>query len=587
MDNPFENDQLIIEIPGITYRTSMESKAKPQELEAVVDISKLVLKYDVNTVLEAVYPIMLMYGTDELFLEGDQKVDMYVKLFHKLFSYPSTIFKKLFEIHKILPQSSINGSGIVLRMLNGKGSVPKLLMKTALNPVKSDPLSYEYYVGLTLNTLRLKNIRNFAVLYGRVVHNEKSNLFYEYIRDKEENTITLNKYITEYLPMEKEVGQINIVNILLMLLISLQCAQDELRFTHYDLHTNNILLVKLNDMYEFDFKWRGKEYKLFTQYVPYIIDFGRSHIDPNKAIKYESSFKDVERRVSFSSFQEYQSHLYDKGLPNRKTRALSYELNPEMEENISLHIKQMMTNPWVARMFSETPGLTISKLKARYYTRDGVNMEVLRPDKFHSKTDFYKLTRAVCLLVISVCKESNMYPFNIWGVINTNLESAFPYFLPGYLDLVAEYPSFTGLFNTIDELINYTYENLSNLEPIRMQYDTVRTLSWDQIAGGREKKEISTMDDLFTTAPANTRMQLDQSGITSENQMWSITPVKEERLSAELGVGMQVVGRVNNYRAFCRDAFEYLDKKYKPASTDIRSTVNSRPVIHQSLQFFT
>ena len=88
--------------------------------------------------------------------------------------------------------------------------IPKLLIKIAKNN-HSDPPSYEYYIGLTMNKLRslYKNeeiIDNFALIYGRFncsidniknnklcignENNSKTHICYEYIRNVHSNKIT-------------------------------------------------------------------------------------------------------------------------------------------------------------------------------------------------------------------------------------------------------------------------------------------------------------------------------------------------------------------------------------------------------------
>jgi hypothetical protein len=52
-------------------------------------------------------------------------------------------------------------------------------------------------------------------------------------------------------------------------------------YTHYDLHTGNVMYVKLPKKIEilYDLGFLGEKVKIYTQFVPVLIDYGRSSID--------------------------------------------------------------------------------------------------------------------------------------------------------------------------------------------------------------------------------------------------------------------------------------------------------------------
>jgi hypothetical protein len=50
-------------------------------------------------------------------------------------------------------------------------------------------------------------------------------------------------------------------------------------FTHYDLHTNNVIFIKLSERKRIIYNIDDKIYTIYTQFIPVIIDYGRSHIN--------------------------------------------------------------------------------------------------------------------------------------------------------------------------------------------------------------------------------------------------------------------------------------------------------------------
>lgn len=64
------------------------------------------------------------------------------------------------------------------------------------------------------------------------------------------------------------------LNIFFQILLGLEMAQDKLKFTHYDLHTDNVILVQTNET--ICVSLHGNEYIIKNWYKPVMIDFGLS-----------------------------------------------------------------------------------------------------------------------------------------------------------------------------------------------------------------------------------------------------------------------------------------------------------------------
>jgi hypothetical protein len=60
-------------------------------------------------------------------------------------------------------------------------------------------------------------------------------------------------------------------------------------YTHYDLHQNNIMIINLPKKMLVTYTYNDKNIKLYTKYIPTIIDYGRTYIDCRQFASYVSS----------------------------------------------------------------------------------------------------------------------------------------------------------------------------------------------------------------------------------------------------------------------------------------------------------
>src|SRR5699024_1716601 len=100
--------------------------------------------------------------------------------------------------------------------------------------------------------------------------NNKRNVV-NYIIYEKINGIVLSEFIID---KDEEV----ILNILTQLILALGVAYEKYEFTHYDLHSNNIIVRELDEEVEIKYTIEGKDYFVVTKYIPTIIDYGRSFI---------------------------------------------------------------------------------------------------------------------------------------------------------------------------------------------------------------------------------------------------------------------------------------------------------------------
>ena len=282
-------------------------------------------------------------------------------------------FSKLFKIKNVLPISSVNGVIMIVETQSKQAIIDnKLLVKIPLSN-ESDSVTYEYYIGQVLNELRIGRLSdNFALVYGLIIQcglntqmiesfkkkhvsaatikdqeggmirsesaatikispfdlciensPPKPHIIYEYIRNVNTNkTETFDKYMsmlsnTKLKENQREELELNIIKLTIMIMHSLQVAQDKFDFTHYDLHTSNILVIELAEPEHVSIIYKGKNITIMTKVIPHIIDYGRAYVNPqraqeiiNKSEYYDVQLEQLKKVCKFSSFKSYQMGLF-------------------------------------------------------------------------------------------------------------------------------------------------------------------------------------------------------------------------------------------------------------------------------------
>lgn len=289
----------------------------------------------------------------------DPNIDMIenYKSAFKIFQKNPNIYSHFFKILQVLPIDSVNGRVFRIGFKNStreKLDNSELIVKVPLKG--GDSLSYEYYVGNVTNILRqLSKTPIFSLIYGRTLcglnpifekivkdkegnetfvpipqhlldsekvticdtGSEKMHLFYEYVRNPNTKRVSsLSSYMKRLQDIDNTddmfVLERNIINILIILMYSLQVAYNEVQFTHYDLHTGNILVVELDKPEEFEIKnKRGKKISIISNVIPYIIDYGKCFVNPDKAVPEEDGkFHEFETGKIYEKFRDYQNDIF-------------------------------------------------------------------------------------------------------------------------------------------------------------------------------------------------------------------------------------------------------------------------------------
>jgi hypothetical protein len=142
-------------------------------------------------------------------------------------------------------------------------------VKSTKDPARLKEMVHETFVATHGTNHLLKQIPNFAYIFGMFNDENGSHMVMEYIHGQ-----TLNDYIRS-----EEFTFQDYLMIILQLSLALHVAQRTCGLVHYDLAPWNIMIQKFNEPVSFDYVIDSTTvYRVNTQIVPIIIDMGRTHI---------------------------------------------------------------------------------------------------------------------------------------------------------------------------------------------------------------------------------------------------------------------------------------------------------------------
>jgi hypothetical protein len=220
-----------------------------------------------------------------------------------------TTFKNIKSIEKIGKESK---NGFIHQISDGK----RIFIIKSVQTKDSDNISYEYYVGKCINSFKkrfpffcntyalckysspeqyniFKHIKSFTDYKNNEINLEKDIIEIDFDIHKP-NAFDLpcnrNKYICliiEYLPVECSLRDLKIKNnnnifekINILFIIYSMLNRLSKVFTHYDLHRDNVVLLKVpkNNYITIKYYINSEKYiEVKTKYIPVIIDYGRCY----------------------------------------------------------------------------------------------------------------------------------------------------------------------------------------------------------------------------------------------------------------------------------------------------------------------
>jgi hypothetical protein len=223
----------------------------------------------------------------------------------------------------------------------------------------SDSIHYEFRVNDMLNALH-PNIPNFPICFlflkcysdepkKQLCSKSKQETAREYFIQERVTGVSLRNYI------ESTKDSVKWLSMLLQILVALQYAQDTIKFTHYDLHSSNVMIKTIENKENITL---GLPYGDSTIYIPtfnhipVIIDFGRSYVKGvvvpknaeatlsltfNKWFVYSST---TQRKGTDSNFFSSTYDLVEIGRSTFK----KFPSTEKMDDDISLIGYQLLKN---------------------------------------------------------------------------------------------------------------------------------------------------------------------------------------------------------------------------------------------------
>jgi hypothetical protein len=140
-----------------------------------------------------------------------------------------------------------------------------VVVKKAKSARFDEILMRDFCVGLNLNKI-IRDAPFFVRTIGCFEHKNQFQITTEFVAGD-----TL-----KYVIRSKEFTFTSFLNIVLQILLGLEYAQNKLNFSHYDLHTDNVLVVR--DSKPFTVTLYGYDYTIRHPLKPIMIDFGLSSV---------------------------------------------------------------------------------------------------------------------------------------------------------------------------------------------------------------------------------------------------------------------------------------------------------------------
>jgi len=240
-----------------------------------------------------------------------------------------TTFKYVADKKRV---GEVSNNGFVIELENERGGYSAhTILKSSMEP-NSDNLAYEYYVGINFINIICERFPCFLETYGLYYYKDEASWNLAQTDPKNMNLLTdlkqetmvdfgkaclESKYISILIQhVDKPVSlqsllnntlllldkrkrdyffNVELVYILLQVYYPLACLQDH--FTHYDLHSSNILIYTLPNgecvEYSFIDYETGTPMTFKTRYLVKIIDYGRSYFYTNNRVNSREVYHEV------------------------------------------------------------------------------------------------------------------------------------------------------------------------------------------------------------------------------------------------------------------------------------------------------
>nr|WIL05020.1 divergent kinase [Cedratvirus duvanny] len=153
---------------------------------------------------------------------------------------------------------------------------------------KQDNLTHEIFVGLYGTNILRQFIPNFSFVYGGfrctgpvLLGNRALDFCNKPLGENADFDYALYENVTPSLTFEAALPTLSpeeFLNLYFIIILSLQVAHERIRFTHFDLHGQNVLLRELEEEVIIPYPTSVGTFYIRTKYIPTLIDYGRSSI---------------------------------------------------------------------------------------------------------------------------------------------------------------------------------------------------------------------------------------------------------------------------------------------------------------------
>ena len=171
--------------------------------------------------------------------------------------------KKYEWLSDIKPFGSKSKQGVVSKSLMFDNFY--IVVKKAKTSKFDEITLRDFCVGINLNKI-LNEAPFFVRTLGCFQYKNQFHIATEFI-----DGVNLKTFISN-----KKNNFVDFLNIFFQILLGLEIAQNKLNFAHYDLHTDNVILVRSNQTFEVSLY--GFNYTIKNDYKPVMIDFGLSSV---------------------------------------------------------------------------------------------------------------------------------------------------------------------------------------------------------------------------------------------------------------------------------------------------------------------
>ncbi len=193
--------------------------------------------------------------------------------------------KYWFDLIKVIGKPSIEGYAMKTKFLGNDD----IIITKSPRDSNGDDIVHEAFIGFYVTNKIRRYVPNFMYVYGYVdcsrVASDNKTIVGWCANTKEPVSYLFTEYIKDHVTMEdffnSNAALTDIVSVLYQLLNALALANTLYKYTHYDLHNQNVLVRKFASPVTIPFYDENLSVigYFYTQYVPYIIDYGHSRAE--------------------------------------------------------------------------------------------------------------------------------------------------------------------------------------------------------------------------------------------------------------------------------------------------------------------